>query len=70
MFEVIAKLDELLKKNRTKFIAGNTVTIADFLFFYELTNLIYLQLDYEKYEWVTGWYKEVYKITEVKEITH
>lgn len=62
MFEVIAKLDEILKKNRTKFIAGNTVTIADFLFFYELTNLIYLELDHEKYEWVKRWYNEVYQI--------
>lgn len=70
MFDVIEKLNELLAKNRTKFIAGDKVTIADFLFYHEMTNLVYLGLDHEKYREVKRWFEEVYQIPEVKAITH
>jgi glutathione S-transferase len=70
MFEAIEKLNEVLTLNRTKFIAGNKVTIADFLFFHELTNLVYLGQDHDKYKEVKRWYADVYQIPEVKAITH
>ena len=34
MFEAIGKFDELLGKNKSKFIAGDFLSIADLLFFY------------------------------------
>jgi glutathione S-transferase len=70
MFEVLEKFNELLTKNRTKFIAGDRLTIADLLFFHEMTNLVYLGVDHEKYREVKRWYAEVYQVPEVKAITH
>jgi glutathione S-transferase len=58
MFDVI----ELLAKNRTKFIAGDRITIADFLLFHEMTNIVYFGLDNEKYKEVKRWYAEVYQV--------
>lgn len=70
MFDVIAKLNEILAKNRTKFIAGDRVSIADFLFYFEMTNLVYLGLDHDKYTEVKRWFSEVYQVAEIKAITH
>ncbi len=53
-----------------KFIAGEKLSIADLLFYYEMTNLTYWGLDHEKYPQVARWFKEVYQIPAVKEITH
>ncbi len=50
MFDVIEKLNELLTRNRTKFIAGDRVTIADFLFYHEMTNLVYFGMDHDAYK--------------------
>jgi glutathione S-transferase len=56
MFEVIEKLNSLLAISRNKFIAGDSVTIADLLFYHELTNLVYFGLDHDNYPEVKRWY--------------
>lgn len=70
MFEAIKKFDELLSLNPGKYLCGDKLSIADLLFFYELTNLTYFGLDHEKYPQVKRWFVEVYRIKEVKTITH
>ena len=64
------QLEELLKHGQTRFMGGESPSIADFLFFYELTNLIYFDLALTKHPRVQQWFDEVYAIPEVKEITH
>lgn len=70
MFSAIAKFDELLGKCGTRFLTGEKLSIADLLFYYEMTNLIYWGLDHEKYKNIKRWFAEVYKVQEVKNITH
>ena len=40
------------------------------LIYYEMTNLVYFGLDHHKYKEVKKWFEEVYKVDEVKAITH
>ncbi len=70
MMDVLEKFNELLARNRTKFIAGEKLTIADLLFFHEMTNMVYFGLEHDKYREVKRWYTEVYNVPEVKAITH
>lgn len=46
MFDAVKLLNEILAKNRTKFIAGDKPTMIDLLVYYEMTNLVYLGLDH------------------------
>lgn len=39
MLEAVDELEKLLQKRKGQFIAGPHLTIADLLFFFELTNL-------------------------------
>ena len=70
MSEAIKKFDELLSLKKTKFLVGDKLSIADLLFFYELTNLTYFGQDHENYPQIKRWFGEVYNIPEVKVITH
>jgi len=47
------------------FVAGNRVTIADLLYFYELTNLKYYKMGLEDYKWIKKWAERMEKIKEV-----
>jgi glutathione S-transferase len=42
MWTAVEKFDQLISFNGTKFLAGDNPTIADFLFYHEMTNLIIL----------------------------
>jgi glutathione S-transferase len=57
-----------MTKNNTNFIAGNIPTIADLLYFYELSNLVYFKVSQERYKSINDWYKRIYSIPEVKNI--
>ena len=70
MFEAIKKFDEILSVNKTRFLTGDKLSIADLLFFYEMTNLTYFGYEHEKYPEIKRWFSEVYKIPEIKSITH
>lgn len=70
MFDAIAQFDQVLAKNRSKFIAGDRPTIADFLFYYEMTNLVYFGENHDSYPEVKRWFADVYGVSEVKTITH
>jgi glutathione S-transferase len=56
MFSAIGKFDELLAQGGTRFLAGEKLSIADLLFYYEMTNLVYWGLDHEKYTNVKRWF--------------
>jgi glutathione S-transferase len=62
MWETIEKLDTMMLKNQTEFIAGKSPSIADLLFFYELSNLVYFRANHQKYRWISGWYQNIYAI--------
>ena len=64
------KFNDILTKNKTKFIAGDRLTIADLLFFHEMTNMVYLGLGQDKWPLVKQWYTDVYNVPEVKKIIH
>ncbi len=49
MVEGINKFNEILAANKTKFVAGDHLTIADFLFYYEMTNLSLFDMDMERW---------------------
>ena len=70
MLNMIGKLDEQLALNKTRFIAGEKLTIADLLFFFEVTNLIYFDLTHDTFPAVRRWFEEVYQVEAVKTITH
>ena len=62
MWVAVEKLDQLLSVNATKFLAGENPTIADFLFYHEMTNLILLGKNHESFAHVKRWFTDVYKL--------
>ena len=56
MSEAIQKFDELLSLKKTTFLVGDKLSIADLLFFYEMTNLTYFGQDHEKYSQIKRWF--------------
>lgn len=46
MFLAIKKFDEILGLGGSKFLVGDKLSIADLLFYYEMTNLTYWGLDH------------------------
>lgn len=52
------------------YVAGDSLTVADLLFFFELTNLMLYKMDWSKYTNVDNWFKRVYAVPEVKQLTH
>lgn len=70
MFEAISKLNSLILQNNTKYLCGDSLSMADLLFFYEMTNLVLFGLSHDKYEGIDRWFKEVYRVEEVKSIIH
>lgn len=68
MWVAIDKLDQLMTNNKTEYISGNVPTIADFLYFYELTNLTYFGASHDKYQWIAIWYRKMLAIPEVSNI--
>jgi hypothetical protein len=49
MVEGIDKFNEILATNKTAFIAADNITLVDFLFYYEMTNLPLFDMDMEKW---------------------
>ena len=66
----LSEFEQILKHNGSPFVAGENLSIADLLYFFELTNLIV----YEKmkllssYKLITSWYTRVSEVPEVKAI--
>lgn len=56
MFEAIKKFDELLSINKTRFLTGDKLSIADLLFFYEITNLTYFGYEHQEYPEIKRWF--------------
>lgn len=54
---------------KEKFVAGDKVTYADFLFYYELTNLKYFSMELN-HSWIGDWRSRVGSIREVTGIDH
>lgn len=56
MFRVIGELQQQLTHSKTRFLAGNTLTIADLLFFFETTNLVLYELTLDEFPTLKGWF--------------
>lgn len=46
MWECIGKFNDILAYNNTHFIAGYNPSIADLLYFYEISNLTYFKVSH------------------------
>ena len=53
MFKALQELENLFLINKTKYAAGDDLTIADLQYFFEITNLIVYEKDYSKYSLVS-----------------
>jgi hypothetical protein len=51
-----------------KFVIGNTVTYADWLYYYELTNLKYFGMGLNEYPWLKKWCLGIEEQQEVRAI--
>ena len=69
MDTAVKELDGILARSG-KYVAGKDITIADLLFYFELTNYKLYNLEWSQYKNVDEWFKLVYAIPEVKQITH
>lgn len=63
------KLFDRLLSKRT-YAAGENLTIADLLLFFELTNLMLYKKSWSEHTNVDAWFKRVYAVSEVKSLTH
>ena len=62
MIEAIKTLNDILKRNNTKFICGNDLTIADLLIFFELTNIYYYGEKIDELKELSKWFENVYNL--------
>lgn len=44
MLRVVGEVQEQLRHSKTRFLAGNALTIADLLYFFETTNLVLYEM--------------------------
>jgi glutathione S-transferase len=68
MWASIHQLEDLLNTSGGHYIGGNNLSIADFLFYYELTNLQYFKCNHDKYDRIVKWYNRIDAVPEVKNI--
>lgn len=54
-------LEDLLERSNTKFLSGNSLTIVDLLFYFDICNLIYFKKDHSKYPKIAAWFGKIYK---------
>jgi glutathione S-transferase len=50
-----------MSKKNELYVAGNNLTYADFLFYYELTNLRYFQMEIQQ-SWIKEWSSRVHQL--------
>ena len=68
MEEMLGLLDDILAIGNCSFIAGNSLTIADLLFFHETTNMLVYSLPFAQYKHLSAWYERVLAVPEIKQI--
>ena len=68
MWQGIHQFNDLLNIEGGQYIGGNNLSIADFLFYYQLTNLQYFKCNHDKYNGIVRWYNRVDNVPEVKNI--
>ena len=61
-------LEEFLTKSASDYLTGNELTIADLQIFYELTDLISMQLNWDSYPKISAWYDRIDKVKEVEAV--
>lgn len=66
---ILVTLDNILAHNGG-FIAGKTMTVADLAVYFELCFLMVLKKDWSKHTNVDNWFKKMYAVPQVKQITH
>jgi len=61
-------LDNVLEIQKSPYLAGDYLTIADLQFFHEVTNMLVYEMPFSQYENVTAWYNRILMVEEVKAI--
>jgi glutathione S-transferase len=59
MWESIGQFNRIMERSAGGWVAGERPSIADFLYFYELSNLAYFGVGHEQYQAVSDWYRRV-----------
>ena len=68
MTSTLGEFEQLLKHNNTPFVAGDSLTIADLQYYFELTNMILYEKSFSQYTLISTWYHRVAEVPEVKAI--
>jgi glutathione S-transferase len=55
MLETIQKFNSYMTINNRQFVSGDSLSIADLLYYYELTNLRYFKMNLAPYPWLAQW---------------
>lgn len=68
--EALKTLEKILNKNGGPYAAGKNISIADILIFFEITNLIYYDMEdtLKQFEKCQTLYEDIGNIPEIKEI--
>lgn len=69
MMEAISLLEAQLKQSKRKYLAGDRPSIADLLYFFEMTNLILYEIPFDHFTHVFAWFNRVLEVPEVKNLT-
>lgn len=56
MWMSIGEFEGILNSNGKRFVCGSNPTIADLLYFYEITNLTYFKVDHSAYPHISQWF--------------
>lgn len=59
MAATLVEFEQILKHNGTVFLAGDSLSIADLLYYFELTNMIVYDKGFASHKLITSWYNRV-----------
>ena len=68
LFQALELLEKYLLLSKYQYFTGNELTIADLQLYYEVTNLVMLNITLEEYPHLDRWFKLISNIEEVKVI--
>lgn len=66
---ILDLLDRVIVHNGG-FVAGKEITIADLVVYFELCVLMVFKKEWTKWKNVDAWFKKVYAVPQVKQVTH
>jgi glutathione S-transferase len=63
-------IDSMISNKTSKFICGDSITVVDLVFYFNICNMVYFKRNHSDYPNTAEWFGNVYKIREVRAITH